>query len=918
MTSMSRLTKTQLIDKVSVLQKKLDGSACSVLQFARLEAGDLDGLSNCLISELAGTFGYGLVMEATGKLSGDRLNMIFSEISGYSVEEISELGEWKALIYPDDMLHYRRHFNKLITGHGDVLEFRIICKDGSLKWVRDIGRPQKRKGAHAQLIILGVLQDVNDFKEAEYAQSESQDNFRLLAENAHDGLIIIDSEFRLVYANQRIAVMAGSTVEALHNCNVDDIIHVDEKINVNNYLKSIIARLEVPFQFQTILVRNDGVPVPVELSAAETFWEGQTAVAAIVRDIAERKMQEQVLKDTLERYRALFDRSTSWVFIYDFRGTILEANGVMLSTLGYSKNELGQIKIAELLDRGEYAKFETDTEKLKKAGKQEEPVEYTVRKKDGGTICIESEASVIYEKGKPIAIQGIARDITERKKAEESLYESEEKYREVVERTNDGICIIQDMQIAFANTTFARMLEYNVEELTAKKLLDCIEPDSAQSVASTISSFFNDRKKALRFEATFVSKSGTKKDVELNVSYIQFEGKPAALGFIRDITEKRQIEKELQNSQKFESIGVLAGGIAHDFNNILTAILGNISLGLTEAEKGTKIYDSLQSALKASKRARNLTQQLITFSKGGSPVMQTTSIADVVRDSAHFALHGANVVCSFELEDNLWKVAIDTGQISQVINNLVLNAAQAMPDGGTVDISVANVRLKKGEVVSLRAGRYIKIVIKDTGSGIDDKDLPKIFDPFFSTRQSSSGLGLATCYSIIKQHKGHISVESTVGKGSAFSILLPATENDEVESQNDTDESVLGSGNILLMDDDPIVLKVAVQILSTLGYTVASAVNGQEATEVFKAARDKNEPFDAVILDLTIVGGMGGVETLKKLKELDPNVKAIVSSGYSNVPVMANYREYGFVDCMAKPYVMADLSKKLLPVLKEK
>ncbi|KYK28539.1 MAG: hypothetical protein AYK19_20790 [Theionarchaea archaeon DG-70-1] len=411
-----------------------------------------------------------------------------------------------------------------------------------------------------------------------------------------------------------------------------------------------------------------------------------------------------------------------------------------------------------------------------------------------------------------------------------------------------------------------------------------------------------------------VAKDGTERIVTITGAPIRDETYNT-LGTVlvfNDVTEKRRIEQELLKTQKLESLSILAGGVAHDFNNILTAILGNANLAKMYAAN-EKVTEKLTKIERASLQAKELTQQLLTFSKGGAPTKKTTSITELIKDSTGFALRGSNVRCHFYLSDDLWPVDVDAGQISQVINNIIMNADQAMPDGGIIIVRGENVTIQ--EHVTLQKGNYVKISIKDEGAGIPEKYVERIFEPYFTTKQKGSGLGLATCYSIIKNHDGLITAESELGVGTTFYMWLPASQ-EKREEKEEPEEVPKGEGKVLLMDDEESILEAAGEVLQYLGYTVVTVRDGSEAVEQYRKVLDK-EPFDVVIIDLTIPGGMGGKKTIEKLLEIDPHVKAVVSSGYSNDPIMANYGEYGFCGVVTKPYTIKELSETLHKVLHE-
>ena len=389
----------------------------------------------------------------------------------------------------------------------------------------------------------------------------------------------------------------------------------------------------------------------------------------------------------------------------------------------------------------------------------------------------------------------------------------------------------------------------------------------------------------------------------------------------RDITAQRKMAEELHRMKKIEAVGLLAGGIAHDYNNIMTGILGNISLAkisLDDEEEAEKVADYLSEAEAACMRAKNLSGQLITFSKGGAPVKITISIAELIRESTSFFLHGSNVKCELSLPDNLWRADVDAGQINQVVNNLVMNADQAMPGGGTVWVAAKNIIVKEEDILPLKAGEYIKISIRDQGIGIPTTYLDKIFDPYFTTKQDGNGLGLASVYSIVKNHDGFITVDSTPGIGATFDVYLPGIKEEVgIEKEKLRPKGLRpGTGRILLMDDEEIVRNVTTAILTKLGYKVETAADGEKAIELYRKAGKGGKPFDAVILDLTIPGGMGGKETMEKLLAIDPQIKAIVSSGYSNDPIMADHKAFSFSGVVVKPFMLRELADVLVEVLR--
>ncbi len=511
------------------------------------------------------------------------------------------------------------------------------------------------------------------------------------------------------------------------------------------------------------------------------------------------------------------------------------------------------------------------------------------------------------------ANEQLKQEIEERKKVQEALRESEEWLCRLIETAEEGIWIIDaGNNTTFVNPKMAEMLGYTVNEMAGKSLFAFMDEEgrlSAQGLVERRRQFVREQ-----HEFRFRRKDGT--DLWTIVTTNPVVDKKGlysgAMAMITDITERKRTEEELLKVQKMESLGILAGGIAHDFNNLLTGIVGAIALSKLNPKLDPEVFQSLNHAEKAAFRAKRLTGQLLTFSRGGTPVKKTVSITGLVQDTASFALLGSNARCEFSIPDDLWLVEVDEGQISQVINNLVINARHAMSESGTVGVRAKNLIVGAEHGLPLKDGRYVQIAIEDHGTGIPEEHLPKIFDPYFSTKEKGRGLGLAVSYSIIQKHDGYIDVKSGLGAGTTFYVYLLASEKQMVEGrEKEAEELPRGEGRILVMDDEDIVRSTARQMLGHMGYEVELARDGAEAIKIYKEARESGKPFAAVILDLTVPGGMGGKEAIKKLMEIDPGVKGIVSSGYSDDPVMAEFEKHGFRGVIPKPYSIEELGKTL-------
>ncbi|MFH2044179.1 MAG: ATP-binding protein [Pseudomonadota bacterium] len=495
------------------------------------------------------------------------------------------------------------------------------------------------------------------------------------------------------------------------------------------------------------------------------------------------------------------------------------------------------------------------------------------------------------------------------------LEKTRDKYTNLYDFAPVGYCTLSEKGIVEeANLTISSMLGLERSAVIGKLFSRFVKRED-QDIFYTHRQLLLETETSQTCELRLVKKDDH--DIYVRIECIFIRNQDDNLRYIRvavsDITERKKMDEELFKVQKLESVGVLAGGIAHDFNNILTTIIGTIALARMKTKPDDKLFELLSEAEAASVRAQTLTRQLLTFAKGGTPLKEIASIKNIIEESSVFVLRGSKSGCKFIIPEDLWPVEADVGQISQAINNIAINANQAMPEGGIIKIAAENLIIDDRQGLPLTPGRYIRISIKDQGVGIEEKYISKIFDPYFTTKQKGSGLGLATTYSIIKKHAGHIIVESKVGFGSTFNIYLPAT--DKAVPEKEEDQIITGHGRILVMDDDVSLRKTVGGILEILGYEPEFAKNGAEAIGMYKDAKERKKPYDAVILDLTIPGGMGGKEAIKKLLEIDPEVKAIVYSGYSDDPVMANFKKYGFKGMLPKPFGSQSLSKVLNEVL---
>ena len=654
--------------------------------------------------------------------------------------------------------------------------------------------------------------------------------------------------------------------------------------------------------------------IKLEKYNRELEEEVQKRVSEVSNEKEKVEYALKALRESEKKFRVFTETTSSSIFIIK-NGRINYINPAGEKLVGYNKNELSQLSVLNLIHHDfikEVRDYLISNAKIQNLYKFELKIVDKSRNQKWIDVIVKP---IIFDNQK--VFLGTAVDITERKIAEDRLLEEKERLSVTLSSITDAV-VTTDVSgnIVLMNRVAEKISGFVFREAIGKNINNIFRLEDEQSQKS-IKNLFNESLKSthnkfIDKEALLINQNNQRIYIEYTSSAIR-DSKSEISGMVfvfRDITERKRMFDELLKTKKLESLGVLAGGIAHDFNNILTAVIGNLSLAKMKLDSNNEAYKWIDLSEKSSMRARDLTQQLLTFSKGGAPIKKNALIDKLIEDTTAFILSGSNVDCKLHFDKQLPHVNMDQGQISQVIQNLIINAQNAMPDGGTIDIEVIPEFLSKKSNQPLKEGSYIKIVIKDEGAGIPEEHIDKVFDPFYTTNKSGSGLGLSTAYSIIKNHNGAISVDSIVGQGTIFTIYLPAVAVTEVAEKMEDTGIVHGKGKILVMDDEELVLDTAAALFDFMGFDVVKAENGEEAIRIYREEMDKN-PFSAVIMDLTIPGGMGGKEAVKEILKFDPDAVVIVSSGYSSDPVMAEFEQYGFKGRIKKPYNLEELGALL-------
>ncbi len=717
--------------------------------------------------------------------------------------------------------------------------------------------------------------------------------------------------------------------------------------------RTVLSRLAVLATRITTITQSGRLSSRIAFEGSDEI----TLVAARINDmLGSLERSQALIQAHQERYGRLVEESRDLFFTIDTAGRITAVNRTTESMTGYDREVLVGRDLSSLFTESDVPTVRswlsaTDAHKGHHAGM------VRIITRAGVEQLIEIRAQPEYDLAthQPIGIFCIARNVTERERAraelarhrdrleelvdertaqledevavrraaERSLAEQKERLAVTLASIADGVITTDtDGRVTLMNAVAASLLDCSEEEVLGRpieevlRLIDTVRHRPIESPTREV--LFSGRAVEHTHGLGFLDRDGGERPIVLSAAPIEDEGRHrfGAVLVFRDIMDRLRIEEEQARTQRLESLGVLAGGIAHDFNNILTAITGNLALAKLDIDPETQVYGCLEDAEAATMRAGEVTRQLITFAKGGAPVKRTVAIGELVRETAAFVARATRSKLVVDLSEPLWSADVDEGQIAQVINNLVINADQAMPEGGLITVTVENVTLSTPEE-SLPAGEYVRCRVTDEGVGIPNERLARIFEPYFTTKKSGNGLGLASVVSIVRRHGGHLTVSSELGVGTRFTVYLPRSAGAPDSARANELPEATGGDRVLLMDDDPGILSTIGTLLTRRGYAVVMAEDGAGAIERYREAFAAGAPFDAVVMDLTVPGGMGGLEATRQILALDPGARVIVSSGYSDAPVMADHRRYGFIDVLPKPYEIQELVRMLRGVMED-
>jgi two-component system, cell cycle sensor histidine kinase and response regulator CckA len=868
------------------------------------------------------------------KLVAEDGALLMMNRAGLAMIEAESLDKVKGqCLYPIVMPEYREEFKSLtegvFRGKSGILEFEAIGLRGRHIWLETHAVPL-RNARNEIIALLGITRDISEHRRYEKALLENRAMLRQ----------ILDTMPQSIFWKDRESVYLGCNAVFARAVGLEDAGQIEGRTDFDLSWPKAEAEAYRADDREVVTsnLAKRHIIEPLQLADGTRIWIDTTKVPlldqqgdiygllGVYEDITQRKEAEERIVKSEGRLRASQQVARLGSWDLDLVSQKLEWSDETYILFDKSPEEFVPSfdAFTRFVHPEDRQTMQTNVNNALRSDDAPYHVAVRIINDSGREWVMEAFGAVRRDKdGGPIGIFGTAQDITEQKKAEETLRQKEEMMRNLLDSVDEGFIVVdRDYRILSANRAYCSQVGLNPEDVLGKH---CYEISHKKSSPC----FENGEECAPRqvFETGEPHVSVHRhSDNGSDVIFVETKAFPlkdssghvtAVIEVINNITEKQLLEEQRLKTQKLEAVGTLAGGIAHDFNNLLQGVFGYISMAKTTVDQRQKCIGMLEQAEKALHMSVNLTTQLLTFSKGGKPLRKRIELGPVIGNSVKFALSGSKVDYRIDIDASLWMVDADEGQIGQVIQNIVLNAEQAMPMGGTVTIRVNNVRVpQKGLPAALPHGNYVSISVEDSGIGIAEEYMPKIFDPYFTTKDKGSGLGLATSYSIVKNHGGMIDVKSEPGRGSVFIVWLPAIETTEVRAEAPAEKGpVARKCRILLMDDEELVRNIAGEMLRSLGHEVEFAFNGEEAIAVYRESLQSGRKFDIVILDLTIRGGMGGEEVIKALLAIDPDVKAVVSSGYADSSVISEYQALGFRSCLAKPYSLSVLRDTLNSLL---
>ncbi|MBI5583623.1 MAG: PAS domain S-box protein [Deltaproteobacteria bacterium] len=840
------------------------------------------------------------------------------EIFGYENAEEIVGHSILQMIHPDDRdrvleINRQRQKGEPVP---DKYIFKGIRKDGRSIYLEISAKRLHYRGKSVSLVF---MRDITDRIEAEAALRESEERTRLIFDTVPDSITITRVEDgRYLEVNNYFYQLTGFSREETIGRTVTDLNVFVNHQDRQRFIREMQEKGEVS-NFEILYRKKDGSLFTTLLSARPIRYAGEDCLVAVVTDITSRKRIEDALRQSEQQHRKLVEAMREGFGVVNEHNEVTYINKRFCELMGYRPEEMVGGLITDFVNPENRKILQEQGERRRKGEKG--PYEVAWTRKDGQLLhTLMSPEPVFDEQGQFRGSFAVITDISERKQMEEALKKSEERYRLLVENANEGILVLQDGLIRFANPRAAAIINRSLEDLIGRPFIDFVDPDDREMTLGYYRHRMSNETAPHFYALRLIGFGGTTVWVESTVVVINWEGQPAVLVFTTDITEKKKLELQFLQAQKMEAIGRLAGGVAHDFNNLLTSIIGHADLMLLELRRDDPLVGDIQEIKKAADRATDLTRQLLAFSRKQVLQPKILNLNQVIEDMKKMLrrMIGEDIELKTDLAPDLGRVLVDPGQIDQVIMNLIVNARDAMPRGGKLTIGTANAEITDADVrryLGSKSGAYVLLEVSDNGLGMSEEIQSHIFEPFFTTKElgKGTGLGLSTVYGIVKQSTGYIWVDSEPGQGTSFKIYLPRIEGEAVAEirPGKTTPSYRGTETILLVEDNDLVRQLARSVLAHYGYNLLEARNGEEA---YRLGKGYEGPIQLLLTDV-VMPGISGQTLAEQIKALRPEIEVLFMSGYSEEATLRPGYPGRGDRFLQKPFSPSELAKRIRELL---
>ncbi len=848
------------------------------------------------------------------------------QVIGYAPEEFYSNPELiLKIIHPAWQAYFEREWENLTRGQmPGTYEYQIVHKSGEVKWMHQ-RNVLVRNDSGEPIAIEGIVTDITDRKRLEEALEKNEREYRTVFSNAAMGIDLVDREGRFIQVNQSLVEMLGYSREELVGRSFLEFTHPEDVELSRASHEDLVQGKFQSYQLQKRYVEKDGTLLWVEVTISALYTEcGEHEITVgVIADITERKRAELALRQSEEKYYSIIEYMGDAYFEVDLAGNMVFCNDSTCRLSGYTREELVGMNYRAYTDESTAKVLFNTFNRVFRTGEPAMLSAWDAVAKDGTWGKLETHISLIRDaEGKKCGFRGYSRDVTEKKEAEAALLESEAKYRAIIENIEEGIHEVDLLgNMVFCNDAMCRILGYPRNELIGMNYLQYMDESTGTQVVRIFNSVYRTGNSLAVSGWKFITKDGSRRSIDASISLIRDpDGEPMGYrGIMRDVTERDRLQKQSMQAQKMEAIGTLAGGIAHDFNNILNAVIGFTELSLDEVTSDGPQKQYLSRVLQAGQRAKDLVNQILSFSRQTQQERRPINVAPIVKEGIRFlrASLPSTIEMHRVIEPDLRSVVADPTEIHQIVMNLCSNAGHAMREtGGLLELRVENCDVDSRHTTfdpEVAPGSYVCVTVSDTGTGVAAENIQRIFEPYFTTKEKGegTGLGLAVVHGIVSGYGGAIQVHSEVGRGSTFQVFLPAVEDTSMDEAGTIDAPPGGNERILFVDDEPMTVEMAEQILERLGYAVTSKTSSLEAMDLFQAKPDE---FDLIITDVTMPN-LTGVVFAQEIRKISPTIPLILCTGFSHLVTKEKMESLGITELVTKPILRKDMAEAIRRVL---